>query len=63
MKFVSYEIKPVIDDGDNCKIASDDADADFFSIYGRDENGLAHCIGDFITRAAAEQIRTAITNG
>lgn len=63
MKFVSYEIKPVKDEGDTCMVVEDDADADFFSIYGRDEDGLAHCIGDFTTRQAANEIRTAILNG
>lgn len=63
MKFASYEIKAVQDDGDNCMIVDDDADADFFSIYGRDENGLAHCLGDFADRQSAAFIKAAIENG
>lgn len=63
MKFVSLEIKGVADDGDNCEVVEDDADADFFSIYGRDESGFAHCIGDFADRQGAEFIKAAIENG
>lgn len=60
MKFVSLEVKGVTDDGDNCMVVEDDADADFFSIYGRDEQGFAHCIGDFADRAGAESIKAAL---
>lgn len=63
MKFVSYEVKGVKDDGDNCEVVEDDADADFFSLYGRDESGFAHCVGDFADRLNAESIKAAIENG
>lgn len=63
MKFVELEVKPVRDLGSACEIVDDDADADFFSIYGRDERGFAHCVGDFADRNSAEQIMAALQNG
>lgn len=63
MKFVSLEVKPVQQIGDGCVVVDDDADADFFSIYGRDERGYAHCVGDFADRQGAEQIMAALQNG
>lgn len=63
MKFVSLEVKGVKEIDDDCKIVEDDADADFFSIYGRDEENYAHCIGDFSTREGAETIKAAINSG
>jgi hypothetical protein len=44
-------------------VVENDAEADFFSIYGRDEHGFAHCIGDFNSRAMAESIKHAIESG
>lgn len=63
MKFVSYEIQGVVDDGEDCYTVEDDADAQFFSIYGRDDQGFAHCIGDFVSRQAAEEVKAAIESG
>ncbi len=60
MKFVSLEVQPVIECGEHCQVADDDADADFFSLYGRDENGFAYCIGDFSSRSGAERIKAAL---
>ena len=61
MKFVTLEVKGVREDDDNnCSVVSDDADADFFSIYGRDEHGFAHCVGDFADRQCAESIKAAL---
>ncbi len=58
---MSYEVHPVVCvDGNDCMIADDDADADFFSLYGKDPQGFAHCIGDFTSRADADAIRSAI---
>lgn len=62
MKFVSLEVKGVKDRDDVCEIVDDDDLADFFSIYGRDEQGFAHCIGDFSSRHAAEEIKNALTS-
>jgi hypothetical protein len=63
LRFVSLEVKGVKEMFEECQVVEDDADADFFSIYGRDENNLAHCIGDFSTRQGAEVIRAAIESG
>lgn len=63
LKFVSLEVKGVADHGDYCSVVEDDADADFFSLYGRDEDGFAHCIGDFADRAGADSIKAALKNG
>ena len=62
MKFTSLEVKGVANAGtsDDYEVVENDADAEFFSIYGRDEHGFAHCIGDFNTRAAAEDIKAAL---
>ena len=60
MKFVSLEVKGVTESDDCCEIVEDDADADFFSLYGRDEQGFAHFIGDFADRAGAESIKAAL---
>lgn len=61
MKFKSLEVRGVREVADACEIVDDDLDADFFSIYGRDEQGFAHCVGDFTTRAAADEIVNALT--
>lgn len=63
VRFVSLEVKGVKEiDSENCMVV-DDADADFFSIYGRDHLGCAYCIGDFSSKAGAEFIKTAIESG
>jgi len=64
LRFTKLEVKGVKDiNDDSCEVVEDDADADFFSIYGRDEEGFAHCIGDFSTRHGAETIKAAIESG
>lgn len=62
MKFESLEVKGVREVEDACEVVTDDADADFFSLYGRDEHGFAHCIGDFTTRQAANEIKNALSS-
>lgn len=62
MKFKTLEVRGVREVADACEVVEDDLDADFFSIYGRDEQGFAHCIGDFTSRQAAEQIRDALSS-
>lgn len=62
MKFESLEVKGVREVADAVEVVEDDDNADFFSIYGRDEQGYAHCIGDFTTRSAAEEIRNALAS-
>lgn len=59
MKFESLEVQGVREVDDAYEVVEDDDDAEFFSIYGRDEQGFAHCIGDFNSRNAAEQIKAA----
>ena len=61
MKFTTLEVRGVRERDDACEVVDDDEDADFFSIYGRDEQGFAHCIGDFSTREAAQAIQNALT--
>ena len=63
LRFVSLEVKGVKELDDECMVVEDDADADFFSIYGLDEQNFAHCIGDFSTRHGAEVIKAAIESG
>lgn len=64
MKFVNIEVKGVQSVGEeDYTVVEDDLDAEFFSIYGRDEQGFAHCIGDFKTREAAETIKAALDSG
>ena len=61
MKFKTLEVRGVREVADACEVVDDDEDADFFSIYGRDDAGFAYCIGDFTTREAAEEIQKALT--
>ena len=62
MKFKSLEVHGVREVADDAvEVVSDDLDADFFSLYGRDEHGFAHCIGDFTTRQSADEIKNALT--
>lgn len=49
--------------GEDCMIVEDDADADFFSIYGRTEQGHAYCVGDFSSRNGADVIKIALESG
>lgn len=66
--FDYLEIRPCINepDGDISSFASweeyreSGRTADFWTIYGRDEEGLAHAIGDFTSFETAEQIMWAI---
>lgn len=63
VRFVSLEVKGVREMHDQCQVVEEDVDADFFSIYGKDEQGFAHCIGDFSTREGANTIKTALESG
>jgi hypothetical protein len=64
MKFVKLEVKGVRHVGDeDVEVVEDDVDAEFYSIYGRDECGFAYCVGDFTSRNAAETIKAALENG
>lgn len=61
MKFETLEVRGVREVADAVEVVENDRDADFFSIYGRDEHGFAHCIGDFSTRAGADEVVKALT--
>ena len=63
MRFVSLEVKGVKEIGEDCIVVKDDANADFFSIYGKDDADRAYCIGEFSTRSGADFIKTAIESG
>lgn len=61
MKFVSLEVKGVQCVGEeDYQVVENDEDAEFYSVYGRDERGFAYCIGDFTSRHAAQQIVAAL---
>lgn len=64
MKFITLEVKGVQSIGEeDFQVVDDDLDAEFFSLYGRCEQGFAHCIGDFNSRQAANEIKAALTSG
>lgn len=64
MKFIKLEVKGVRCVGEeDYQVVEDDDDAEFYSVYGRDECGFAYCIGDFTSRLAANQIKAALENG
>ena len=63
VRFESLEVKGVREFHDRCEVVEDDADAEFFSIYGLTGEGHAHCIGDFSSREGAESIKSAIESG
>ena len=60
LQFERFEVNGVKDLGDEDCMVVEDAEADFFSLYGRTPDGLAYCIGDFSSREVAESIRAAI---
>ena len=53
--FDSYEVHGVQDIGTNAAKVVPDADADYWSIYGK-TNGMFTCVGDYDTRDIAEYI-------
>jgi hypothetical protein len=63
LRFTSLEVQGVKEIDDNCMVVEDDADADFFSIYGITEEGHAYCVGDFSSREGAGVIKAAIESG
>lgn len=63
LRFISLEVKGVREIHDQCQIVEDDADADFFSLYGVGDDKLAYCIGDFSSREGADTIKAAIESG
>lgn len=63
--FLSYDIQPVNVDEDSgtCTALTymDDVQTDHWSIYGRDADGRATCVGDYTDFASARDIYIAIT--
>ena len=67
-RFESFEVSGVVndlhdnpDEGTMCEPTDDDSEAEFWSVYGRDdETGEAECLGDFGTRALAERFRDSL---
>lgn len=57
--FKSYEVVPLRGLGEHCKQCKP-ADADFWGLYGIDENEDAFAIGDFSTKSDAEFIKDAL---
>jgi hypothetical protein len=57
LEFDVLEVHPIKDHGDHAEVVGDDADADFFGLYGLvsgDANTFYIPVGDFSTRDAAE---------
>ena len=59
--FDSYEVHGVQDVGTNAAKVVPDAEADYWSIYGK-MNGLFTCVGDFDTRDGAELVADMLNN-
>lgn len=59
MTFESYRILPMQDLGEHCEETTASR-ADFWGLYGIDNDGNAYAIGDFSTKNDAEFIRDAI---
>ena len=59
MTFESYRILPMQDLGEHCEETTAHR-ADFWGLYGIDNDGNAYAIGDFSTKNDAEFIRDAI---
>ena len=65
--FTSYEVSgckrvsPMHEDDPTVQTC-EDREAEFWSIYGRCQDNLAHAIGDFTSRETAEVIMNAIVN-
>jgi len=54
--YVDVEVAGVATQDGECFTVEDDAEAEFFSVYLRTEEGLAECVADVATRAVAESI-------
>jgi hypothetical protein len=62
LRFEALEVKGVRDVGDQVLVVEDDAEAEFFALYGK-TNEYTYCLGDFSTRDGAEFIKAAIESG
>ncbi len=61
-RFISYEIRPLIDLGEVCETCAAEL-ADFWSLFGKLANLTYICIGDFSTKEGAEFVKAAIESG
>lgn len=60
MQFVDYHVVALKDLGEHCE-ECEEHEADFYGLYGVDDQGDAYAIGDFQTREDAELIKSGIT--
>lgn len=54
--YVDVDVEAIATDDDGCFRVDNDDDADFFSVYLRDSDGLAECVADVRTRERAEAL-------
>lgn len=59
MQFVDYHVVALKDLGEHCE-ECEEHEADFYGLYGVDDQGDAYAIGDFQTREDAELIKSGI---
>ena len=57
MQFVDYHVVALKDLGEHVE-ECEEYEADFYGLYGVDDQGDAYAIGDFQTREDAELIKT-----
>jgi hypothetical protein len=59
VQFVDYHVVALKDLGEHCE-ECEEHEADFYGLYGVDDQGDAYAIGDFQTREDAELIKSGI---
>lgn len=59
MQFVDYHVVALKDLGEHCE-ECEEHEADFYGLYGVDDQGDAYAIGDFCSREDAELIKSGI---
>jgi hypothetical protein len=59
VQFKSYEVVPLRNFGEHCE-QCEPRNAEFWGLYGIDENDMAYAIGDFANKSDAEFIKGAI---
>lgn len=59
MQFKTYEVVPLRDFGEHCK-QCEPHQAEFWGLYGIDEDDNAYAVGDFANKSDAEFIKDAI---
>ncbi len=58
--YVDVEVEAIATDDDGCFRVDSDDDAEFFSVYLRDNDGLAECVADLRTRERAEALAATL---